>query len=196
MFDILLVAAMLAIVGFLAKDGLWSNTINLFNVMLSGILATNYFEPVANWLTQSVYGGMVHYWDSVAFGLMFATFYLLFRAIAGSFSDYRLRFNQTLDNFGGIAAAAYAGWIVVCLACFAGHLAPLSRTYLNDSFKAENKMFFGLAPDRIWLGFMQQLSEGALGTGDPDRVFDPQGEFMLKYASRRGYLNSKAEMFD
>jgi len=35
--------------GFLYNDGLWSNAVRLVNVIFAGLLAMNFFEPVANW---------------------------------------------------------------------------------------------------------------------------------------------------
>jgi hypothetical protein len=41
-----------ACVGFLFRDGLWSNAICLVNVILAGLLAMNFYEPLATWLTN------------------------------------------------------------------------------------------------------------------------------------------------
>ena len=196
MYDIFLLIVLLAVFAALVRDGLWSNTLTLFNVLLSGLLATSYFEPVATFLTGNVYGGMVHYWDLIAFTSLFAASTALLRMLSKGASGYRLRFHPVVDNFGGMAMGLWAGWITVCVVCFARHLAPLSKTYMNDTFKPETKLFFGAAPDRVWVGFVQQLSEGALGTGDADRVFDPRGELLLKYAGRREYLGEQINMFE
>ncbi len=59
-------------------------------------------------------------------------------------------------------------------------------------------MFSGLAPDRKWLAFVQKASRGTFARGateqelrDEKYVFDPQGEFMPKYATRRAKLESQ-----
>ena len=51
-------------------------------------------------------------------------------------------------------------------------------------------MFFETSPDRLWLGFMQKMSMGSFARSAPANqpeahVFDPKGEFMVKYATRR-----------
>lgn len=196
MYDYFLLAVAFAVLAMLARDGLWSNTLALFNVLLSGLAATNYFEPLASFLTNNVYGGMVHYWDLLAFTALFGGCVIVLRFLLKTASAYRLRFHPVLDNAGGIAFALWTGWITVCVVCFASHLAPLTKSYMGGSFKPERSMFFGLAPDRVWLGFVQQLSEGALGHGDPEGIFDPQGELMLKYASRRDYLGTQIHVFE
>ena len=35
-----------------SRDGLWSNAIRLVNVVFAGLLAMNFYEPLANWLTK------------------------------------------------------------------------------------------------------------------------------------------------
>ena len=80
------------------------------------------------------------------------------------------------------------------------HTAPLPREFLFGSFQAKQRMFFGLAPDRQWLAFVQKMSRGPLcRSASPDQwrreatVFDPAGEFMIKYATRRAVLQEHAE---
>ena len=50
-------------------------------------------------------------------------------------------------------------------------------------------MFFGLAPDQQWLAFTERMSRGPFARMEP-RVFDPEHEFIPKYASRRANLNN------
>jgi cell division protein FtsN len=51
-------------------------------------------------------------------------------------------------------------------------------------------MFFGLAPDRWWLWWVR----GATARGpfaNPERAFDPDGEFIARYATRRQLLEKE-----
>jgi hypothetical protein len=76
--------------------------------------------------------------------------------------------------------------VLVCFTLMTLHMAPLGREFLFGSFQPEKRMVLGLAPDRQLLGFMQNISMGAYARGaGTDHVFDPNGEYMLKYASRR-----------
>ena len=91
------------------------------------------------------------------------------------------------------------------------HTAPLAENFLFGGFQPENKMLFGLAPDRQWLAFTQSVSLGVFSSGasaddvkknlygarEKDepwekelRVFDRNGDFMVKYATRRAILES------
>ena len=44
MMWLLCLVVMAACVGFLSRDGLWSNAIRLVNVVLAGLLAMNFYE--------------------------------------------------------------------------------------------------------------------------------------------------------
>jgi len=53
-------------------------------------------------------------------------------------------------------------------------------------------MFMGLAPDRQWLSFVQQVSKGPLARSEPVPFGgDPKKEFMVTYNNRRGALETQ-----
>jgi hypothetical protein len=95
-----------------------------------------------------------------------------------------------VDAVGGPVLALINGWVVLCFVAMSLHTAPLSRNFMGGAFRAEDPIFFGMSPDRQWLGFMQMTSAGSLGRIAPAEYpelyyFDPQAVFMPKYASRR-----------
>jgi hypothetical protein len=74
-------------------------------------------------------------------------------------------------------------------------MAPLSRNYLGFQKDPSESTFF-FAPDRTWLGIIHNQSKTGQSIGGafartpsanaPDAyVFDPQGDFVLKYGQRR-----------
>jgi hypothetical protein len=81
--------------------------------------------------------------------------------------------------------------VFICFVTTTVHLAPLSRSPFRGSFQQEplSNNFFGLAPDRMFLGFMHSRSKesGALSRNTP-RAFDAEGDFILKYGARRQAL--------
>ena len=60
-----------------------------------------------------------------------------------------------------------AGYITMAFLAAAIHTAPLPREFLG--FAPENKLLFGLAPDRQWLALTQYASENVYTSG---RIFD------------------------
>jgi hypothetical protein len=190
-YNLILLAVLLGVFALLFREGLWANTIALVNVTIAGLVATSYFEPLAALLSGVV--GWIHiYSDLFSMALVFAAVYATLRFVAARLSEYRVRFHPVFDNAGSVVMALLTGWVTVCVFSFAMHLAPLSRVYLFSSFDPEQRSFFNLAPDRLWLGFAQSQSMGPLSAG---REFDPKAEYMLKYASRRGWFETQLSMF-
>lgn len=173
-------------------EGLWTNAIRLVNVVTAALLATNFWEPLAQELDKMA-PSFTYYWDFPAIWILFAGIFWGLRAATEAVSRVKLRVLPVVDRAGGTFFAGWMGWVMVCFTLMTMHLAPLPRELLNGSFKAEQRMFFGTAPDRLWLGFVQKESLGSLGRGAPadDRekyVFDPDGKFLPKYAARRAEI--------
>jgi hypothetical protein len=163
---------------------MWSNAIRLINVVTAALLATNFFEPVARWLD--------HWQPSSTFVADFLALWVLFALFAGGLGELtsrvsrvKVRFLKIADQIGSGVLALWIGWVIVCFTMMTLHTAPLSRTFLFGGFKAESHMFLGLAPDRRWLGFMRKMSRGTFCRSAAIEEFDPQADFMPKYASRR-----------
>jgi hypothetical protein len=192
MLTILLVIVFLACLGFLIRDGLWTNTIRLINVVTAALLATNYFEWVAG-IMQSINSTYEYFWDTIALWGLFAGFYTVFRLATDQLSRFKVRFPIIVDKIGGPVMAVWVGWVMVCFTTMALHVAPLARNPLGGGFVPEQRMLYSTAPDRLWLGFMQRMSLGPFSPFGGGQGFDPQGEFMLKYAQRRANLEANAK---
>jgi len=190
-YSLTLLAVLLGVFALLFREGLWGNTIALLNVTLAGLLATSYFEPLAGFL-DDILPSMRIYFDLLAMTLIFAAAYATLRFVAAMLSQYRVRFHPVLDNAGSAILALATGWVTMCVVAFSMHMAPLSRVYMFGSFDPEKPAFFGVAPDRLWLGFAQSQSMGPLSAG---AEFDPKGEYLLKYNSRRAWFETTSSMF-
>jgi hypothetical protein len=199
--NVIFLVILAAAFALLFREGLWSNTISLFNTITAALLATNYFEPVSRFLSGIV-PYMDYNWDVIVLGVLFALFFAGLRQLSLLASRYRVRFHPLADSIGGGFMALWTTWVGICFICFAMHTAPMSRVYVGGNFNPEQEMFFGTAPDRLWLGFVRNISDGGgwgrNQTDDQGRVlsmFDPQGDFMLKYASRRAWLEKHESPF-
>src|SRR5262245_7389399 len=193
----LLLVVFAVCVAFVFNEGMWGAAITFVNVLLAAVLATNLFEPLANWL-ESMMPGFTYFWDFVALWLAFALCLVLLRLTTDLISRHRVKFKKPVDIGGGVFFAIWTGWLMVQFTLFSLHLAPLSRNFMGFQEKPETHMFvFDLAPDRNWLSFMHaQSSGGALARTPPPTdpnafVFDPQGEFIMKYAARRKQFESQ-----
>lgn len=204
-FPAILLVIFFACVACLFTEGMWSNAIRLINVVTAALLATNLFEPLAAWLDgwQPSY---TYVWDFLALWFLFGLFMVLFRLVTDFLSRVKVRFLKLADRIGSVILSMLVGWVMVCFTTMTLHTAPLARTSFGGGFVPEKDMLHYVAPDRIWLGFVQKLSQGAFSRPalpkdfrdepawqqeePPTRTFDPRAEFLPKYATRRANLEA------
>jgi hypothetical protein len=186
----IVIGCIVLIVAMLGTEGLWSSAIMLLNVILAGLLAMNFWEPASSWLLSYSNGGEF-FWDFFALVGLFLVFLVIFRSITDKLSKKRVVFHKAVDIGGGVFLAAFTGWVLSCFLLAAVQTAPIPREFAWGGFVPEENNIFGLGPDRLWLGFTQRMSMGPLApigaSDDPNgpHVFDPKGEYILKYATHR-----------
>ncbi len=177
------------VISMLFPDGLWSNTIAFINVLFAAMIATDYFEPVADFF-ESKAPSFTYIWDFLSLWLLFGLTYLILSTATQGVSKYRVRFKMPVEMVGRVLMAALVAAVVCGFFNMTMHTAPLVRNPVKGGFQATpmSGNFFGLAPSRKWLGFVQSRSRGALaGTQE----FDPKSEFVLKYGQRRKDLEDQ-----
>ncbi|MGW8256238.1 MAG: CvpA family protein [Thermoguttaceae bacterium] len=195
MLEVLILVVIFACIALLHSEGMWSNAIRFINTVTAGLLAMNFFEPLAKWLeqTEPAYASL---WDFVSLWGLFIVFSLIFRILTDRISKVKVRFSDRVDRIGSGVFALWVAWVFVCFAMVTMHTAPLARNCLRDGFQPEERMFLGLAPDRQWLAFTQKMSLGPYdhtNRSGQKTVFDPHGEFMLKYATRRTNIENNVK---
>lgn len=191
--------------------GLWNNMITLVCVIFAGMIASSFFEPVADQL-ESAMGADSYYPDFVAVWLLFLVSFGILRLITELLSSYRVKFNKVVDLVGRSILSAWIAWVFVCFSMFTLHMAPIEPAGFGGSFQATptQNNFLGIGPDRMWLAFIQSRSKWAfaeykdssllpeykevLHPDDQDRnarVFDSTSDFILKYRFRRLTLSQQ-----
>jgi len=190
--NILLVIVFAACFATLMNAGLWSNTIVLINVITSALLATNYFEPLAGWFDKQE-PSYTYVYDMLAIWLIFGVSMVVLRAATDYMSRVKVRLFMPVDKYGGMLMAVWVSWVVVCFTTMTLHTAPLARSFLNGAFQPDPnaKMFFGLGPDRVWMGWVHRESLGSLCRLGELAPFDAQGDFILRYGERRSEFENQ-----
>jgi hypothetical protein len=166
---------------------LWSNTISLINVITAGLIAMNYFAPLADFFDKQWPQG-TYVWDFFSIWLIFIISVSILRAATDYMSRVKVRLFPPVDRFGGMLMACWVSWIVMGFATMTLHTAPLARNFLDGSFQKTptSRNFFGfLAPDHVWLGWVHRESMGPLCRLRDVVPFDARGDFILRYGERR-----------
>ena len=186
----ILVAVAFIVIAMLWTEGTWSNALTFFNILFSGIISWTLFEPIATYMEGQM-GGFTYLMDFMCFWGVFALAFNVMRAATDQISIHKVRFRKPVEQTGRVVFAVLSAWLMICLICASLHLAPLGKAPFRGSFADEplSKCFFGFPADRYWLAFLHSRSNSVLATSPP-RTFDPNGEFTIKYRTRRARLEA------
>ena len=190
---LVLLAILAAVTGMLVREGLWRAVLMFFNVLMAASVATAWFAPLANLLERYLpnYGYLL---DFLSIWLIFCAVLAILREVTDRMAPTKVEFPLLVERIGVGITAFITGWVMVAFTATTLHTAPVPRDFVQPT--PEARMFLGLAPDHKWLGWIHGSSlsgpfsrrRGSKGTDDIfdiDRVFDPQANFILKYADRR-----------
>ncbi|HSG70769.1 MAG TPA: CvpA family protein, partial [Planctomycetaceae bacterium] len=198
--DILLVVILGVVTWCVASEGLVGATQLCVIVILSGLLAMNFFEPLAGVLEAALPASAGKWADLVALLGLFGGLTFLLRMLAERIAPGFPDAPQLLYEAGRWSIALLTGYIAMAIVCTAVHTAPVSRNFWG--FTPERANLFGvMAPDRQWLGFTQYVSEKSLSKWGTPNIFDgPKtklgnpgdpyknevwSSFPIRYATRR-----------
>jgi hypothetical protein len=202
MLTLILFIVMLVCVAMCWNEGLWGNAITLVNVILSALVAVNYYEPLAAFIEDQM-ASYTYMWDFVSIWLIFVVVMSLLRAVTDKLSRTKVRFKMPVEQAGRVILALVIGYAMLSFTAMTLHMAPLGEKPFRGGFgriqetangPRSANYFLGLSPDRHWLGALQYVSgeHGPLSRwavfGWKKRPFDPESRFIFKYAARRKKL--------
>jgi hypothetical protein len=202
--SILLVLGMIAAATWLV--GLWNNVITWISLVLSGLVASSFFEPLADRLHESA-SESAYLVDFLAVWAIFVATFAVLRIATGFLSRYRLQFDPWTEVVGRSVLSAMIALTFFAFASFTLHTAPLPiRGTWGDHFQpTANARSFGVGADRVWSNFVQAASRGSLSefresrflypydlpSSTSVREFDPAHEFIARYRQRRRMLSEQ-----
>ena len=94
-YSIIFLIVLFAADAMTIRDGLWSNTITLVNILISGIVAFAFYAPIVVYLDETVTAGQHTYWlDFAVLWAVFCVAMLVCRTLTGALSKTRMRFKQ------------------------------------------------------------------------------------------------------
>lgn len=189
-----------------AAEGIYGAGQVFLCTLLSALVAMNFFEPLAVQLRAFLPD---IYCDFVALIGLFTVLVFGIRLGVEHISPTFVQVIPAVDTAGRWVLGAATGYLTMAFLLTALHTAPMPREFIG--FKPERNNFFGQAPDRQWLGFVQYVSEKPLAStvhykeGTKDvfvaRPFDGRYEivggmpqriwpsFPIRYAQRREFYN-------
>src|SRR6187401_1657155 len=93
------------------REGLWSNTLTLINIIVSGLLAFGLYSPIVAYLDEEATKGQHTYWlDFAIIWAIYTVSMVVLRTLMATASKTRLRFKHPIDPFGGPILGFIAAW--------------------------------------------------------------------------------------
>ena len=209
--DIILLIVLGVVTWSVASEGIWGAALTSLIVVISGLVAMNFFEPMAGFL-EGFSGSL--WWrshcDILALLGLFAASVTILRLSTDRISPRFITSSRFMYELGRWGGGLLAGYVTMAFLLTAVHTGPFPRNFWG--FTPERRNLLGaVAPDRQWLGFTQWVSEESLKWPGDGKVFDgpqtfrlPNREgigprknttwpsFIIRYASRRQALASGA----
>ncbi len=169
-------------VAMLWTEGFWGNALTLINLTLAGIVATGFFEPVADLLDKQM-RSFTYMWDFLALWGLFVITFSILRLITDRLSRFRVRFAFPIEMAGKILIAMAVGGVMVSFVSMTLHTAPLGVKAFGGVDLSQAQM--NTRPGITWLRAMKFYSTGSLNSGKP---FDANNQFIQRYQKRRKTL--------
>jgi hypothetical protein len=196
MIDLALLIIFGLITWNVAAEGAWGAAASLLIVIFAGLMAMNFFEPLANALESTFGSDWSYRFDFLSLMVLFVASVFLLRLMSEKIVPGFIAVHSRLYDACRFGFAIMTGYVTIAFLLAALHTAPMPREFLG--FTPERKNFFGFtAPDREWLGFVQYVSEKSMRSSERRRVFDGaqfevEGHdneiwptYIIRYASRR-----------
>lgn len=165
------------------------------NILLAGMLAFNFYEPIAEQL-GSMFGDsfLSGYEDGLSLFLLFVPILAFLRWLCNNLIHTTIEYHPILQQVGAALLGLVAGYLVAgFLVCLAQTL-PFEERFMgfevqSESSAAAPKWRQILPPDRVWLALMHRASKQSLSwpSWEDEEItpFDQDGSYELRYGARR-----------
>ncbi len=184
--SLLLIVIFIAVVATLYPEGMWGNAIMLINVVTAGLVATNYFEPLATWMESwgDWFASCTYLLDFLSLWAVFAITLIVLRMLTDRICRVKVRFLGLANQIGSVVFACLVAMVMVCFTTFTLHTAPLAEEFMWGGFKSNEGKILSWAPDKWWITFSRYASENAYSWPTVNS-FDEHGDFIGSYEARR-----------
>lgn len=164
MYSVIYLAVWFAGSAMMVREGLWSNVISLINIIISGLVAFGFYQPITIYLDEMTDGQYTYLLDFVVIWGLFVITVLVCRAISGFASRTRMRFKHPIDPIGGPLMGELASWVLAAFVMATLHTSPMPKdafggglVYTNSEVDSKFALF---NPDLGWLRFVERVTKG------------------------------------
>ncbi len=197
-FNLLIAAVILGLTYALTSEGLWGAALMFFNVLFAGMIAFNFYEPLAALLDKA--GINWGFSDTLCLLALFIVTLVALRLTTETLAPAMVRFPMPIYHAGRLIFGLAGACVTVAILLVAYECAPVHKK-LFTAFEYDAKPPFGAGLDHQWLGFFQRetgsvFSQYNAGSPDPFhtygqgqriKLFDPRAEWLINHQNARPY---------
>ncbi len=201
--DLIVCVLVLGLLYALTSEGLWGAALMFFNVVFSGMIAFNFYEPLAKLIDST--GINWGFSDTLCMLGIFCISVLLLRMTTETIAPAMVRFPMPVYHIGRFLFGAAGACVTIAIVILSFHAAPINKKIFTV-VRYDSKPPFGMGLDHQWLGFFQYetgavfttLGAGQLdphkaygvsrtGARTPVKVFDPHAKWLIEHQDARPY---------
>src|SRR3954462_5040629 len=172
MFTIIYCIVVFAGLAMTVREGIWSNTLTLINIIISGLVAFGFYSPIVAYLDEEATSGQHTYWLDFAIILaLYAVTMVVLRSLFSAASKTKLRFKHPIDPVGGPIIGFIAAWVLAAFTLATFHTSPMPKDAFSGRlvYSDADSASFITSPDAAWLRFIERVKPAAsLGSGSTD----------------------------
>jgi hypothetical protein len=172
-------------IAMMVREGLWSNTIMLLNIIFSGLVSFGFYSPLVVYLDERTDGEHTYWLDFAVIWALYCATFAISRTLTAAASKTRMRFKNPIDPVGGPLMGVAAAWVLAAFALATLHTSPMPKDAFGGKLIHDDVATASLimSPDAVWLRFVESMSQPeALGSANSQ--FSAKA-FVKIYADRR-----------
>jgi hypothetical protein len=174
-------------------EGVFTAFLMCCNVIGAGLVAFNFWEPLADLLEPSFRGTFLGgYEDGLSLVLLFSVTLAFLRLLTNNLANTRIEFDERVQTVGGAFFGVVTGYLTAGFLVCVLQTMPFHQKFLGFDAKFDPQqagLRRVLPPDRVWLAMMSRASLVAFSNGDENPTFDQSGSFEARYARYRRYTD-------
>jgi len=196
--DLIIVGLVAGVTYALTSEGLWGAALMFFNVLFGGMIAFNFYEPLARLIDST--GLNWGFSDTLCMLGLFIVSVLLLRMTTETIAPAMVRFPIAIYHLGRFVFGVAGALVTVAIILLAFHAAPVHKRIFT-TVKYDSKPPFSMGLDHQWLGFFQYQTGAVFttlgagqrdphhqyGHGGPVKMFDPHARWLIDHQEARPY---------
>jgi hypothetical protein len=179
-------------------EGIFTAFLMFCNLIGAGILAFNFWEPLADQLDPAFQETfLAGYEDTFCLVSLFCVSLIVLRTLTNLTANTFVEFPEAVQRGGGAVFGLLTGYLATGFLLTVMQTLPMDQHFMSFDFHYDPNQSAAravLPPDRAWLALMSWAGGHGLSASE-DSTFDKGGSFELRYARYRRYDDTPKHKF-